>query len=152
MSVGSPVVVPNPGQTNLTLTVSPSEIAGPTTVLSVTVHNAGSVATDELDLSFSPFLLDSDAGALPSISIRPEGLPTALQPHGACQVTADCTWAVRLEPVPPGQTLTGRITVSVPSTVTGGDVFVYVGGVSRGYGYLANATTQNGVRVPFAAG
>lgn len=151
MVAGPPEAIPAPEPTELTLTVTPSTLSGPETVLTVSIHNGGSTATDYLELSFSPMLSDGDAGELISLSIRPEGFPVVLQANGGCDGTANCTQAVRLEPVPPGQSATGRFTVSVSGPVTG-HVFLYVGGVDRGHGSIANATTGNAVRVPIATG
>jgi hypothetical protein len=141
---GSPVIIPVPDPTNLTLTITPETVSGPSTVLTVTVHNAGPASVDYLELGFSAMLVEGDAGRLTSIPIRPEGFPAGLRPFGSCEVTADCSWSVRLEPVPAGQSATGRFTVSVPSTITGGNMFVYVTGVAQGIGFLDNATNANG--------
>jgi len=150
--VGSPVVIPTPEPTDLSLTITPSAVSGPSTVLSVTVHNAGPTSSDYLELRFSASLLDRDAGRLTSISIRPEGLPAELRPFGVCQGTDDCSWMVRLEPVPAGQSATGRITVSLPTTITGGSLNLSVTGFVRGSGTVPNATAGNGATVPITAG
>jgi len=151
VSVGSPVVLPIPDPTALSLTITPSTVSGPSTMLSVTVHNVGTSSPDYLELMFRASLLDRDAGRLTSISIRPEGLVADLRPHGECRGTAGCAWVVELEPVPAGQSATGRFTVSFPTTITGGNLLVDIAGVTRGYGPRENAAGGSLV-VPLAAG
>lgn len=136
--VGTPVVIPSPQPSNLRVTVSPSTLSGPVTVLSVTVHNAGPDSTEYLILDFATF------EALSSLSIRPAGFATDLQPHSAC-LLAFCTWSATLEPVAPGQSETGQFTVEV-SGDPGGYLFVHVSGGALHN--VPNVTTQNGVRVP----
>lgn len=150
--VGSPVLIPIPEPSNLTLAVAPATISSPTTVLTVTVHNVGTTSSDYMVLSFR-------AGA--ALSILPRGFPADLEPNRAsdCPVerpildeSARCTWTLILEPVPPGQSATGQFTVFGADMVSVREVDVNVEGVVVGAPGQRNATTMNSVSVPIETG
>jgi hypothetical protein len=146
VAAAAPEAIPFPDPTQLTLTVTPSTVSSRETVLTISIHNGGSESVDYLVLNFSADLSDSPAGQSTAISIRPEGLP-ALLPVGSCQGWFDCSWAVSLEPVPPGQSASGRFTVSL-STPVSGLLRAHVTGVSLAYGHQPNATNSNALAVP----
>lgn len=137
---GSPVAIPDPDATNLTLTVTPETVSGPAADLTVTVHNAGTASSDYLELTVS---------ATAPLSIRPEGFSADLVPidvqQNGCGAPTGCYWSVRVEPVAAGQSASARFTVTFDTAVPDSVQVSVVGGTT--HGRQENATDQNSVTV-----
>ncbi len=131
--VGSPEPIPAPEPTNLRVTVSPSTVAGAESVLTVTVENVGLATTDYLVLHLIGLRL-----------VRPEGYAGELSPIG-CDPQGACDWAMRLEPVAPGESASGRFTVS--GAASSPTISVVVLGGSYAPVSVPNLTNENVVTI-----
>lgn len=142
--VGSPVAVPDPGSTDLSLTVVPAPVSGSALVLIVTVHNAGTTSSDYLEFTFN---------AAAALAIRPEGFPVDLQPidvqDNDCGEPVGCYWRVQTEPVAPGQSASGRFVVAFDGAVRDSLRVSVVGGTLGGW--QNNVTDRNVVTVAIVA-